>query len=603
MLEAENILLNRFVTTGDSEAFSQIVRQHAGLVYGVCLRILRDRDKAADAVQETFIQLLSNAGSVTGSLPGWLHRVATNLSIDRIRSDSSRRRREARYAEDRVENTPQWAELSGCVDKEMDALDEQTRDILIRHFFEGHTTRSIGRTMDISQATVSRRIESGVGRLRARLKKRGIIAGAAALSGLLAENAAQAAPSLVVKELGKIAIVGGPAAVATSSATASAAAKVAAGGLLPGIKAKVTAVAAIIAIGAGFALIYHHLAGPTNSPNISGGAPPQVRGAGGMMATVSVPPISELLDKYTQTLDATQSIISSYESSTISSGYLPPLNIIHRNKRIYTRGQRRTDGKGRIYHQAYYWGYNSVTKKDVPQDKGYYSMQVAAPGLQYAHNKNTLGQPDGVVIYANPRPMGWDNFRNESDAFFLGYLGVDLRIDIILKKAKKVTVRPRPEVVNDSLCYVVQADTMYGDYTMWLDSEHGFQPARIEASRGGNDIVNITKLQPSPDENPEAKDTLVIDNIKFKKVQDVWVPVEGHMKKHIEWPQYGFFTKDEATFKITEIELNPDHDDLNSFADPIKNPALDPELVDGTPIRLGENARHVWRNGKIIPQN
>jgi hypothetical protein len=96
---------------------------------------------------------------------------------------------------------------------------------------------------------------------------------------------------------------------------------------------------------------------------------------------------------------------------------------------------------------------------------------------------------------------------------------------------------------------------------------------------------------------------LVIDNVEFKKVQDVWIPVEGHMKKHVEWPKHGFFTKDEATFKITEIKLNPDHDALNSFADPIKNPTLDPELVDGTPVRLSDNARHVWRNGKIVPQN
>ena len=54
MLENEVTLLRRFARTGDAEAFSEVVRRHAGLVYGACLRILADRDRAADAVQGTF---------------------------------------------------------------------------------------------------------------------------------------------------------------------------------------------------------------------------------------------------------------------------------------------------------------------------------------------------------------------------------------------------------------------------------------------------------------------------------------------------------------------------------------------------------------------
>ena len=50
MLESENILLQRFSQTGDAEAFSEIVRRHAGLVYGACLRVLEDKNRAAYAV-------------------------------------------------------------------------------------------------------------------------------------------------------------------------------------------------------------------------------------------------------------------------------------------------------------------------------------------------------------------------------------------------------------------------------------------------------------------------------------------------------------------------------------------------------------------------
>ena len=98
MLDAEKVLLRRFVNQGDPEAFLEIVTQYAGWVYSACHRVLDDADKAADAAQETFLQLLRNSGRISESLPGWLHRAATRLAIDRLRRDDSRRRRETRYA-------------------------------------------------------------------------------------------------------------------------------------------------------------------------------------------------------------------------------------------------------------------------------------------------------------------------------------------------------------------------------------------------------------------------------------------------------------------------------------------------------------------------
>jgi len=266
MLESENILLRRFAATGDAEAFSEIVRRHAGLVYAACLRVLADRDRAADAVQETFLQLLHNAATITGSVPTWLHRVATRKAIDVIRRDSARKHREAKYAADKPFQVTKWQDLSRYVDEGLDDLDEQTRQILIQHFFQGRTTKDIAAGGDISQPTVSRRIESGVAQLRGKLRKRGIIVGAAALIGLLGENAVQAAPAIVLKELGKIALVGGQAAAATGAGAAvsasSAGAKAAATGLLAGVKAKIITAAAVTVVGVGSVATYNHVTRP-----------------------------------------------------------------------------------------------------------------------------------------------------------------------------------------------------------------------------------------------------------------------------------------------------------------------------------------------------
>lgn len=266
MRNIKETLLHRFVTRSDEEAFSEIVRQHAGMVYGACLRILQDEDKAADAAQETFFQLLRNAEQIRGSVSGWLHRAATSRSIDRIRRDSVRRRHETQYSQERPCPVRRWEEISPCIDEEMDQLDEQTRQILMRHYFEGQTTRVIGKEIGISQSTVSRRIEAGLDLLRMRLSKRGLIVAAAALGGLLGQNAAQAAPVAVMTELSKMALVAGTGTMVASGAGAasvSAGQAAAAGGILAGVKAKVITAAAVVVIGTGSVVTYNHYA---NSP-------------------------------------------------------------------------------------------------------------------------------------------------------------------------------------------------------------------------------------------------------------------------------------------------------------------------------------------------
>jgi len=162
MSENENTVLRRFAEYGDSEAFNQLVQQHSGLVYGTCLRILGDEALAADATQETFFQLLRNAKTVSGSVSSWLHKVATGKSVDLIRRDSRRRGREAKYADTKKLEIEKWEDLSAYIDEAMDELDDQSREILIMHFFENKTMAAIADETGVSQPTISRRVESAL---------------------------------------------------------------------------------------------------------------------------------------------------------------------------------------------------------------------------------------------------------------------------------------------------------------------------------------------------------------------------------------------------------------------------------------------------------
>ena len=271
MAENELVLLQRFVKGGDAEAFSEIVQRHAPIVYGACLRVLEDQSRAADVVQETFLQLLRDAGKITGSVPSWLHRVATRKALDAVRADARRRKREARYAADKPLKTTRWEDVSVHVDQGLDELDDETRRILIQRFFQGRTTTDIAADSGVSQPTVSRRVESGVAELREILRKRGIIVAAAALGSLLTQNAVQAAPAIVMKELGKMALIGTTAATASTAAggTTAATASTAAGvgtGVLATVKAKIIVAATVAVVGVGSVATYNQITKPTEPP-------------------------------------------------------------------------------------------------------------------------------------------------------------------------------------------------------------------------------------------------------------------------------------------------------------------------------------------------
>jgi len=72
---------------GDAGAFDELMRAHEDRVFAVCLRMLRDREAALDATQETFITVFRKASSFAGrsAFGTWLYRVAVNTCYDSMR--------------------------------------------------------------------------------------------------------------------------------------------------------------------------------------------------------------------------------------------------------------------------------------------------------------------------------------------------------------------------------------------------------------------------------------------------------------------------------------------------------------------------------------
>jgi len=76
------------VRVGDTEAFSELYRAHAGAVRAVAANQLRDREAVADVVQDTFFRALRNLGSLQdpSRFRPWLLSIARNLATDQLRT-------------------------------------------------------------------------------------------------------------------------------------------------------------------------------------------------------------------------------------------------------------------------------------------------------------------------------------------------------------------------------------------------------------------------------------------------------------------------------------------------------------------------------------
>ena len=77
---------------GDDHAFETLVRTHSGRMLSVCRRILRNDEEAKDALQEAFVSAFRAIRSFEGTcqLGTWLHRIAVNACLMRLRSRKRR---------------------------------------------------------------------------------------------------------------------------------------------------------------------------------------------------------------------------------------------------------------------------------------------------------------------------------------------------------------------------------------------------------------------------------------------------------------------------------------------------------------------------------
>lgn len=209
MTTTDQELLERWVTRHDAEAFKDLTARYAGMVYATCRRILGNDTDAEDVTQECFMTLAREGQTPASYLGPWLHRVATNRSLNWIRSETRRKKREQN--QDDIINsvvTESAREILSLVDEAIANLPEKQRIPVVAYFFENQTHEAIAENLGLTRQGAAYRVRSGIDAVRKSLKRQGVMTGATAVSALLVDHATASVPEPLSAELGKLALRG-----------------------------------------------------------------------------------------------------------------------------------------------------------------------------------------------------------------------------------------------------------------------------------------------------------------------------------------------------------------------------------------------------------
>jgi len=158
-IDSEN-LGERFAA-GEPGALEAVFRAYGGPVNTVAMSILRDRELAAEAVQQTFVKAWRAAGSFDPrrELAPWLYSIARRTSLDVMRFEGSPTRSghepEVEGSVREVGFEPTWEAWE--IRRALESLPAEEREVIRLTHFLGHSHREVAELTGVAVGTVKSR--------------------------------------------------------------------------------------------------------------------------------------------------------------------------------------------------------------------------------------------------------------------------------------------------------------------------------------------------------------------------------------------------------------------------------------------------------------
>lgn len=174
VVEFDAALIER-ARKGDSRAFERLYRDHVGRVHGLCLRMTRNPDQAADCAQDTFIKAWKALPKfeARASFSTWLHRIAVNTVLEKRRGSVNL---EVLVADPTEYETETKTVLDTPVEEEeleaaIQSLPPGARDVLVLCGVYGYEHSEAAGMLGIAVGTCKAQLHRARGLLKERLER------------------------------------------------------------------------------------------------------------------------------------------------------------------------------------------------------------------------------------------------------------------------------------------------------------------------------------------------------------------------------------------------------------------------------------------------
>jgi len=306
-----------------------------------------------------------------------------------------------------------------------------------------------------------------------------------------------------------------------------------------------------------------------------------------------LPTVTELLDNYAETQDKLKSFVITTETTMKGATNHPITPPALKGKMRYSVSSSEFCYDGNRSSTRLHRWLNLTSLPDKPLSKGHssynYNRYLWDGKSSFSYAMGPRNDPCFLTIDNRPEAKGYFTIARTEAATMMGYFfGDTQRIDKILRQYDRVSVRPQKQRLGDWECYVIDADTKHGKYTLWIDPAHGYNVARADIQKKDSDLAYGKHMETG------MHGSSCYRVVRFGQAEGVWLPMEMELHGELKWGD-GYFSRGKSHVKRTSVTLSPDHDALGSFV-------VD-DVPNGAQVRIvGVEGKYKWQDGQVVDE-